>query len=147
MKAALVNRLCCVIVKTNRMAVLFAANVSCDRCLQPMLAQLLEECGAELRIVERRCAKTNQSVPMSTLVPSLIGLRHPKRQQTQYPPRLLESWQCLPFPFEHRHHRRVKGIRSREGVLSGIDVEPVRYLLPVLPNPGAISLTSGNGIP
>src|SRR5664280_305658 len=84
---------------------------------------------------------------MGTLEPRLIGLRDPKRQQPQYSSRLLEARQSLPLPLKYRHHRRVKGIRSRERVFSGVDVEPVRYLLPMLPNPGAISLTGCNGVP
>src|ERR1039457_6451812 len=147
MDPALGNVLRRVAIKTDGVAVLFPTNIRSDRGFQSMLAQLFEKRCAELRIVQRRCAETNQSVPMSTLEPGLIGLGHPKRQQAQYPPRLLETRQCLPFPLEHRHHRRVKRIRSRERVLGGVDVEPVRYLLPMLPNPSAISLTSRNSIP
>ena len=85
MDPALGNFLRRVVVKTDRVAVLFPTNIRSHCGFQSMLAQLFEKRCAELRIVKRRCAETNQSVPMSALEPCLIGLRHPKRQQAQYP--------------------------------------------------------------
>ena len=55
------------VVKTDRVAVLFPADIRGHRGFQPMLAQLFEKRSAELRIVERRCTEADQGIPMSAL--------------------------------------------------------------------------------
>jgi hypothetical protein len=110
MQPSLPHRVRGLLVEAQRVSLGAARYVRGHRTFEALLPELLEDGGAEERIIDRRGPKRDERILFATSVPILVRPCDPEREETKHSTGLLESRERSPLALKHRQRDRMERV-------------------------------------